>query len=75
MTRTTNTQYLEDQATRTVFESPKIPVPYPSLLHQAQGEVGRNMGRATMSGVRWIGGQWTNFWRALADTAQPPASA
>ena len=74
MTFITNTQFLEDQATRTVFESPKSPVPYPGLLYQAQGEVGRDIGKAIKTGMQWAGNQGANFRRMFADATRPPAA-
>ena len=75
MTRITNTQYFEHQATRTVFECPEMVAPYTVLLRGAQAEVGRDIGKAIKVGTQWIGNQWTNFWRTLVDLTQPPAAA
>ena len=45
------------------------------LIHQAQGEVGQDMAEAIKTGAKWIGDQWTNFWRICVDTTLPPSAA
>ena len=74
MTRTTEAQILADQATRTIFESP-VGAQYRDLLRQAQGEVGRDMGKAIKTGMQWVGDQGAKVWQALADVTQPPTAA
>ena len=45
------------------------------LINQAQGEVGQDMAEAFKAGTKWIGDQWTNFWRMAVDTTLPPTAA
>ena len=75
MTRNTNTQYVEDHATETPYNSDMLSVHYTDLLCKAQRESAQDMGRAVKMGVQRISERWADFRRALAEASQPPAAA
>jgi len=66
MIHTTATRHTKDYPTKAVSYLDTNPVHYALLIHKAQSEVGRDIGKEIKTGTQWISTQIAKFWRACS---------